>query len=39
MNLPANVTDLFMTLRYVCGSVIGKLQHLDIELDPLEVVP
>jgi hypothetical protein len=39
MNLPANVTDLFMTLRYVCGSVLGKLQQLDVELSPLEVVP
>lgn len=25
MNLPSNVTDIFMTLRYVCGSVIRKL--------------
>jgi hypothetical protein len=35
MNLPSNMTDLFMTLRYVCGSVIKKLTHLDVDLSPL----
>jgi hypothetical protein len=39
MNLPHNATDLFMTLRYVCASVIKKLHGLDASLDPLEVVP
>lgn len=39
MNLPNNVTDLFMTLRYVCGSVIKKLQQLDVDMNPLQVVP
>jgi hypothetical protein len=28
-----------MTLRYVCASVIKKLENLDVALDPLEVVP
>lgn len=35
MNLPSNATDLFMTLRFVCGSVIKKLQALEAALDPL----
>lgn len=35
MNLPNNVTDLFMTLRYVCGSVIKKLEQLEVEINPL----
>lgn len=39
MNLPSNMTDLFMTLRYVCGSVIKKLTQLDVDLSPLEIVP
>lgn len=39
MNLPNNITDLFMTLRYVCGSVIKKLESLNVELDPVEIIP
>lgn len=39
MNLPNNATDLFMTLRYVCSSVLKKLLALEVHLDPLEVLP
>lgn len=39
MNLPNNITDLFMTLRYVCASVIKKIETLDVTIDPLDVVP
>jgi hypothetical protein len=39
MNLPNNATDLFMTLRYVCSSVLKKLLALDVHMDPLEVLP
>lgn len=39
MNLPNNITDLFMTLRFVCSSVIKKLEGLEMNFDPLDVVP
>lgn len=39
MNLPNNATDIFMTLRYVCSSVIKKLENLEISLDPIEFIP
>jgi hypothetical protein len=35
MNLPGTMTDIFMTLRYVCGSVIKKLSGTDINVDPV----
>ena len=39
MNLPSNLSDLFLTLRYVSGSVVKKLQEVPIDLNPLEVIP
>ena len=39
MNLPSNLPDLFMTLRYVSGSVVKRLLETELEIDPLEVVP
>ena len=39
MNLPSNLPDLFLTLRYVSSSVTKRLLEAESELDPLEVVP
>ena len=39
MNLPNNIADLFMTLRYVCSSVIKKIENLNLELNAEEIVP
>lgn len=39
MNLPSNLPDLFLTLRYVNGSVIKRLLESEIELNPLQVLP
>jgi hypothetical protein len=35
MNLPNNLPDLFLTLRYVNGSVIKRLIDSEMELNPL----
>lgn len=30
MNLPSNLSDMFLTLRYVSGSVIKKLSEVSV---------
>lgn len=39
MNLPADPTDLFMTLRYVSASALRKLHAVETVMDPLDVIP
>ena len=39
MNLPSNLPDLFLTLRYVSNSVVSRLLETDIPMGGLEVVP
>ena len=39
MNLPSNLPDLFLTLRYVSNSVLKKLSESGDNMNPLDVLP